>query len=44
MFKDKVNDLLNKALEERQDLFLLDLKVSESNAIKVVIDGDNGVL
>jgi ribosome maturation factor RimP len=44
MFKDKVKDLLNKALEERQDLFLLDLKVSESNAIKVVIDGDNGVL
>ena len=34
MFKDKVNDLLNKALEERQDLFLLDLKVSESNAIQ----------
>jgi len=44
MFKDKVNDLLSKALEERQDLFLLDLKVSESNAINVVIDGDNGVL
>ena len=44
MFKDKVNDLLNKALEERQDLFVLDLKVSESNEIKVVIDGDNGVL
>lgn len=43
MFKDKVNNLLNKALEERQDLFLLDLKVSESNAIKVVIDGDKGV-
>ncbi len=44
MFKDKVNDLLNKALEERQDLFVLDLKVSESNEIKVVIEGDNGVL
>jgi len=44
MFKDKVKDLVDKALEERQDLFLLDLKVSESNAITVVIDGDNGVL
>lgn len=44
MFKDKVKDLLNKGLNERQDLFLLDLKVSESNAITVVIDGDKGVL
>jgi len=44
MFKDKVKELLSKGLEERIDLFLLDLKVSESNAITVVIDGDNGVL
>lgn len=44
MFKDKVKELVNRALEERQDLFLLDLKVSESNAITVVIDGDKGVL
>jgi len=44
MFKDKVKKLVNKGLEERQDLFLLELKVSEDNAIMVVIDGDNGVL
>ena len=44
MFRDKVKELLDKGLEQRQDLFLLDLKVSESNAITVVIDGDNGVL
>ncbi|MGM5468886.1 ribosome assembly cofactor RimP [Flavobacteriaceae bacterium LMO-SS05] len=44
MFKDKVKELVNKGLEERKDLFLLDLKVSESNAILVVIDGDHGVL
>jgi ribosome maturation factor RimP len=44
MFKDRVKELVNKGLEERQDLFLLDLKVSENNAITVVIDGDNSVL
>ena len=44
MFKDKVEELVNKGLKERQDLFLLDLKVSEGNAITVVIDGDDGVL
>ncbi|HEX9828325.1 MAG TPA: ribosome assembly cofactor RimP [Flavobacteriaceae bacterium] len=44
MFKDKVKKLVNKGLEERQDLFLLELKVSEDNAIMVIIDGDNGVL
>ncbi|MFC4722533.1 ribosome assembly cofactor RimP [Geojedonia litorea] len=44
MFKNKVKELLEKGLEERPDLFLIDLKISESNAITVVIDGDNGVL
>jgi ribosome maturation factor RimP len=43
MFKDKVKYLLDRALGERQDLYLLELKVSESNSITVVIDGDNGV-
>lgn len=42
-FKDKVQHLLNSALEEREDLFLIDLKISEGNKINVVIDGDNGV-
>ena len=44
MFKDKVQELVSKALDERPDLFLLNLKVSESNAITVIIDGDKGVV
>ncbi len=44
MFKKTVEDLLKNALDERQDLFLIDFNVSGDNAIKVVIDGDNGVL
>jgi ribosome maturation factor RimP len=44
MFRKTVKDLLDKGLEERQDLFLIDFQFGEDNAIKVVIDGDNGVL
>ncbi|WP_299127421.1 ribosome assembly cofactor RimP [uncultured Winogradskyella sp.] len=44
MFKSKVEDLLQNALNERQDLFLIDFTMSTSNAIKIVIDGDRGVL
>ena len=44
MFKKTVEDLLQNALDERQDLFLIDFTLSSDNAIKVVIDGDNGVL
>ncbi len=44
MFKETVKTLLEKSLEERQDLFLIDFDVLENNAIKIVIDGDNGVL
>ena len=44
MFKDTVQTLLNTALDERQDLFLLSCDISEANAIKIIIDGDNGVL
>lgn len=44
MFKETVKTLLDKSLEERQDLFLIDFDVLENNAIKIVIDGDNGVL
>jgi ribosome maturation factor RimP len=42
--QDIVQKLLDEALEERSDLFLLDLSISLDNSIKVVIDGDNGVL
>ncbi|MFL1010733.1 ribosome assembly cofactor RimP [Flavisericum labens] len=44
MFKTKVTELLEGALIERPDLFLIDLNISPSNHIKVIIDGDNGVL
>ena len=44
MFKDKVRTLLNDALDERPELFLLSCDISETNAIRVIIDGDNGVL
>jgi ribosome maturation factor RimP len=44
MFKNTVKKLLNTALEERQDLFLIDFNVNEANHIKVLLDGDNGVL
>lgn len=44
MFREKVTELLDQALEERQDLFLLSCDVSEANSIKIIIDGDNGVL
>ena len=43
MFKDKVAELLDKALEQREDLFLIDFAVDSANKIKVVLDGDEGV-
>jgi ribosome maturation factor RimP len=42
-FKEKVKDLLGKALEENPQLFLIDLDFSETNKISVVLDGDTGV-
>lgn len=38
-----VQELLNKGFEEREDLYLIDLTISGSNHIKVIIDGDKGV-
>lgn len=43
MFKTTVENLLEKALSERSDLFLIDFSIQGDNHIKVVIDGDNGV-
>ena len=42
-FKDKVKDLLNRALAEYPSLFLIDLNINDSNKIIVILDGDNGV-
>lgn len=44
MFKDIVKELLDKALNERQDLFLIDFDILSDYTIRVVLDGDNGVL
>ncbi len=41
--KELVAELLEKALEENESLFLIDFSISEGNQIKVVIDGDKGV-
>jgi ribosome maturation factor RimP len=43
MFKDTVKDLLEKGLEERNDLFLVDFSIASDNTIKIIIDGDQGV-
>lgn len=43
MFSTTVKNLINEALEERADLFLIDLTIGGDNAINVIIDGDNGV-
>lgn len=42
-FKDKVKELLNVALEEREELFLIEMTISPDNKILVTIDGDHGV-
>lgn len=44
MFRDTVNNLLSEALDEREDLFLISLDVLPDNTIKIIIDGDNGVI
>ncbi|WP_339894538.1 ribosome assembly cofactor RimP [uncultured Algibacter sp.] len=44
MFKTKVTELLDTALIERPDLFLIDFSINTDNHIKVILDGDNGVL
>ncbi|MDT0605689.1 ribosome assembly cofactor RimP [Croceitalea rosinachiae] len=43
MFKEKVTKLLNGALGQRKDLFLIDFMVDSGNKIRVVLDGDEGI-
>ena len=43
MLRDKVENLLKEAIEENNSLFLIEFNVDNSNHIKVVIDGDEGV-
>ncbi len=41
--QDKVSRLIDEALDSRPDIFILDFKISDTNDIQVVIDGDHGV-
>lgn len=42
-FKTEVDRLINEFLLTRPDLFLVDMKISASSDITVILDGDNGV-
>lgn len=42
-FKEKVKQLLEEGLVQYPNLFLIDLKIDDSNKIVVTLDGDNGV-
>lgn len=41
--REKVSQLLADALEDNPSLFLIDLNVSETNQIRIILDGDTGV-
>ena len=43
MLEKRVQELLNEALENRNDLFLISLSITPDAKIKIIIDGDNGV-
>lgn len=43
MFKEKVEALLKRALDDRNSLFLIDFTIGPGNSIKIVLDGDQGV-
>lgn len=42
-FRTSIENLLNQFLEERDDLFLIDLKISATDDVIVILDGDQGV-
>lgn len=41
--RTQVEQLLNDFLAEREDLFLIDMKFSATDHIRVILDGDHGV-
>src|SRR5690606_2575216 len=43
MLKDKVQALLDAALEAQPSLFLIDVTIGGDNTIRVILDGDKGV-
>jgi len=42
-FREHVENLLKKSLEENPELFLINFVISSDNKIKIVLDGDNSV-
>jgi len=42
-FREKVIDLLEKGLEEKPSIFLIDLTITDAFKIIVTLDGDDGV-
>ena len=43
-FKEQVLELINEALVEKPTVFLVDLTISDSNKITVLIDSDTGII
>ncbi|CRH27121.1 ribosome assembly cofactor RimP [Elizabethkingia miricola] len=42
-FRERVQELVDQYLEAREDLFLIELKISADSNITVIIDGDQSV-
>ncbi|WP_010523243.1 ribosome assembly cofactor RimP [Aquimarina agarivorans] len=43
MFKQKVKSLLDDALADKPELFLISFQITGANIIQVILDGDNGI-
>lgn len=43
LLREKVQDLLDEALQENPSLFLIDYTIFQDNRIEIIIDGDLGV-
>ena len=42
-FKEKINDLIEAALSDKADLFLIECSISADHHIRILLDGDQGV-
>lgn len=42
-FRKRIEELLTDFLKVREDLFLIDLKISAADDVTVILDGDHGV-
>ena len=42
-FNDKIKYYLEKILEEKPNIFLIDIHFRRDNSIKIIIDSDNGI-